>query len=462
MGSPRLSFAVKAKAKFFRLLIPGLLLYATTIGAQVNLVPNPGFEGLSDCALDYGRADKAVPWQVVNPPLATPDLFHFCSESGFFVPPSGCFGVFPHTGEGMAGLAQMSVEERIYARLTAPLPPETDIYVAFSFHPRQKCGDEFETFCYSNTNGLSFTDIEMQWQQVVLESDTLLDYTEDWTTMSTCYQSTGREALVLLGNVKTAAEEIRDCDYIQPDFNSAYFYIDDVVVAPFDVVPDTIMLCGADSAVVDAAFYDLPIAWSDGWQGGLRAFTREGPYTVTADAGECLLMDQTIVVRIPDESREVAAELCRGSTLSLQVPVPAVWPGGDTSTVYTVSRPGLYIADLLSECGERQLFYQVSETDCSINSFVPNAFSPNGDGINDELVFFFKSDYAFEGRLMIFDRWGNQLMSREYNSTQPFARWDATFKGKQVPVGVYVWSYEYRSIRDGERRVVSGDVSLVR
>lgn len=88
--------------------------------------------------------------------------------------------------------------------------------------------------------------------------------------------------------------------------------------------------------------------------------------------------------------------------------------------------------------------------DCFINFFVLNVFSLNGDGINDELIFFFKFDYVFEGWLMVFDCWGNQLMIQEYDSIQLFCCWDVIFKGKLLLVGVYVWAYEYVSIWDGE------------
>lgn len=170
--------------------------------------------------------------------------------------------------------------------------------------------------------------------------------------MSICYQSMGWEVFVLLGNVKMAVEEIWDCDYIQFDFNFVYFYIDDVVVVFFDVVLDIIMFCGVDLVVVDVVFYDLLIVWSDGWQGGLWVFMREGFYIVIVDVGECLLMDQIIVVCILDESCEVVVELCRGSIFSLQVFVLVVWLDGDMSMVYMVFCLGLYIVDLLSECGE--------------------------------------------------------------------------------------------------------------
>lgn len=449
---------------FICLLLLLLACCRTALSAQANLVPNPGFEDLTDCALDYGLADKASPWKVVNAPIATPDLFHYCSTNSVFVPPSGCFPVYPRSGEGMAGLAQMNVEERIYVRLTNDLPPDTDIYVAFSFIPHRKCGDEFDILCYSNTNGLAFTDIQFQSEQVVLESDSIIDNTEEWTTAQTCYRATGKEKLVLLGNVKSAVDVRQDCNYINPDFNFAYFYIDDVIVSPFDVVPDTLFICGDEILNIDASFYDVPIQWSDGWIGGVRTIGQPGEYTVRGDIGHCFLTDETLVVRIPDEAETLTVALCEDEEIILEAPTPAVWNNNnsDTSATLPVSRPGAYTASLLSPCGERLREYIVEEKDCNINYFVPNAFSPNGDGANDRLKFFFKSEYGFTGELKIYDRWGNLVFEAENVSSAHSVSWDGTYKGKPFNTGVFIWVFRYVSEKDGKARTISGNTAIVR
>ncbi len=66
-------------------------------------------------------------------------------------------------------------------------------------------------------------------------------------------------------------------------------------------------------------------------------------------------------------------------------------------------------------------------------AFVPNAFSPNNDGLND----YFKpitaglSAYIFE----IYDRWGTLV----YTDTPESKGWDGTFRGEPAPLGAYVY-----------------------
>lgn len=435
----------------------GALLYA-----QTNLVPNPGFEELTDCDLHFGDVPKASPWKIIDP-STSPDLFHYCSTSGSYRPPAGCQGIDPKDGEGMIGQVhlQAGIEERVYARLLDDLPRGVDLYVAFSTVPSQKCGMPSEILCYSNTPCLAFSDYAFQSQVVVLEPDTIITNTTGWTTMRTCYRATGNEDFVLLGNYRSAVGIRQDCDNTDP-FNFAYFFIDEVIVAPFDVVPDTILLCEGQELELDATFYDVPIRWSDGWQGAIRTISGGGRYIALGNTGNCFLRDTTVVILIPEEQETVRLTLCEDEALILQAPVPALWDTGDTSMTLPVTHPGIYTARLQSACGERTWNYVVEEAECSIRYFVPNAFSPNGDGINDQLDFFFRSDDAFSGELHIFDRWGSLLFRADVDQSTPAARWNGTHRGKPLGPGVFVWVYRYLSARDGRPRVISGDFILLR
>jgi gliding motility-associated-like protein len=65
--------------------------------------------------------------------------------------------------------------------------------------------------------------------------------------------------------------------------------------------------------------------------------------------------------------------------------------------------------------------------------YIPDAFSPNGDGLND--VFMPKGSYVKNYELFIFDRWGNQL----FHSTEMSNGWDGTVKGTVCQEATYVY-----------------------
>ena len=88
---------------------------------------------------------------------------------------------------------------------------------------------------------------------------------------------------------------------------------------------------------------------------------------------------------------------------------------------------------------------------------MPNAFSPNGDGIND--VYKAKSGYQslVEFHAYIFSRWGQKL----YEWTNPADGWDGTFNGKAVKEGVYYVLVKAKGA-DGRKYNIRRDVNLLR
>ncbi len=94
--------------------------------------------------------------------------------------------------------------------------------------------------------------------------------------------------------------------------------------------------------------------------------------------------------------------------------------------------------------------------------FVPNAFSPNNDGINDQLVVFGNNSVVNVKSFLVFSRWGESIF--EVYGVPPndfnFA-WDGTHKGKVLDAGVYTWFAEVEFV-DGEILLFEGGVTLIR
>jgi len=298
---------------------------------------------------------------------------------------------------------------------------------------------------------------------LALSSDTLLNNFNNWTKLETCYQATGEEKYVFLGEYQNALDKIVYCDNID-EFNHTYTYLDQVVVAAFDVVPDTVIICAEEVQNFSIDFFDLPISWEDGFEGGLRTISESGTYTVYAKTANCLLQDNVVIIKIPEREEVIETSICDEAEAVLTTPVPALWDNGTISTSIIVNRPGRYSAELLIDCEEESVGYifEVTEMFCDIEAFVPNIFSPNADGLNDELIFYFNSLFDFSGELVIFDRWGNHLFQMAYNSASPAPSWDGTYKGEALNAGVYIWIFRYQSLGDIKTRVLSGDVTIVR
>lgn len=88
--------------------------------------------------------------------------------------------------------------------------------------------------------------------------------------------------------------------------------------------------------------------------------------------------------------------------------------------------------------------------------FIPNIFTPNADGTNDDWIVKLPKNIKLIS-CEIFDRWGSNVYSAKGN----IISWNGIFKGKKVMQGVYVYLLTYED-KIGERKVISGDVTIVR
>lgn len=90
--------------------------------------------------------------------------------------------------------------------------------------------------------------------------------------------------------------------------------------------------------------------------------------------------------------------------------------------------------------------------------YSPNAFTPDGDQINDTWKPINNVVELETYQLQIFDRWGRELMQ----STDPFEEWDGKVGGSPVPMGVYVYRVKLREAFTKEEHEINGFVTVIR
>lgn len=89
--------------------------------------------------------------------------------------------------------------------------------------------------------------------------------------------------------------------------------------------------------------------------------------------------------------------------------------------------------------------------------YIPNAFSPNGDGVNDSYHFYGKNLGGADFNFRIFDRWGKLI----FYSTQSTFEWDGRYEGKMCPPDIYNYHLEYVD-SDMIRHELNGSIYLMR
>ncbi len=129
------------------------------------------------------------------------------------------------------------------------------------------------------------------------------------------------------------------------------------------------------------------------------------------------------------------------------------------SPVFTSLQPGqtytFTVRNQVSGCISSAVSQTIPALGCNDDLFVPNAFSPNGDGKNE--ILFVRGTSIRSMRFLIYNQWGEKV----FESTNPAAGWDGKVSGKPQPVGVYMYVLR-ADMNDGTIINKKGSVTLVR
>ena len=203
--------------------------------------------------------------------------------------------------------------------------------------------------------------------------------------------------------------------------------------------------------------------WSDGSTAPYLIVDQPGTYglTITDACGETVEVAQTITTaENPNLAgiQTTGALTCPGDEVVVEIITEPfntiVWSTGATTPTVSINEPGTYEYLIKNECAELSGFVEIPQEEIPV--YVPNAFSPNGDGINDTFGPFVKCTEVASYELHIFSRWGDQV----FESTDVEEHWTGDIAGEKADVGIYSWAL---SVSVGPRtRRLSGDLLLVR
>lgn len=230
--------------------------------------------------------------------------------------------------------------------------------------------------------------------------------------------------------------------------------------------PDT-LICGPASYSVDLTDAFATQYYLDG-QATTPQFVLSQSGTYQFVAANALCRDtQTVQVKIVPFSLSFTLPdslLCTGA--EFVVPPPADFeqirwdkqPVADSFRIrdgVTHRFTGVYRPDPV--CSAEAVF-QVPRKDCDADVlYVPNCFSPDGDGLNDFFEVFHIADIQVQ-KLLVYDRWG----SRVFESSDSDPVWNGMVGGKPVGPGVYAYVLRYRNGLTGMDEVKVGDVTVLR
>jgi len=205
-------------------------------------------------------------------------------------------------------------------------------------------------------------------------------------------------------------------------------------------------------------------------------FNVSGEYQIILTSGTCSSAPASIV--IPAIARIPVANFYTKPSFNVKfsAPVPITftntslygdfyeWIFGDGFTSSEQSPTHIYQTDglfriTLTAFSKNGCANSITQGDLIIkkngSTFVPNAFSPNGDGVNDELVVGVTNLTKY--RIQIYNRLGTQV----FFTDNIFDNWKGTFKGNDLPVGVYYYVISGTNLSNTTVKY-SGSITLIR
>ena len=195
--------------------------------------------------------------------------------------------------------------------------------------------------------------------------------------------------------------------------------------------------------------------------------TPNGPATYTVvmrDANGCIDSDElnVTVLPLPTVSLGEDFEACLGQVRLIaadgQPGQSYVWSSGATGPIISITASGSYEVTATNSCGSVSDAINVVFSDCDCAIYIPNAFTPNGDGFNDVWKPVVCPVQTYE--LMIFNRWG-EMIWRTDEQTEP---WDGRVIGGGDVVAqdeVYIYLVKL-GIDGGNSKRITGTVTLLR
>lgn len=203
--------------------------------------------------------------------------------------------------------------------------------------------------------------------------------------------------------------------------------------------------------------------WNTGSTNNQLLITDPGVYIVEA-SNICFTSLDTITIfqgNAPIPLFDVFAQLCIDDSVligpSTSTNDSIIWSDGYVGAPRYVNQLGNYTISFISVCDTQTVTIQVKDGDCEeCIVYIPNSFSPNFDGLNDQ--FSPLTECTFEQfEFLIFNRWGEII----YQSSKQNEKWDGKYQGMECPENVYVYLMTYKFPAQSAKRI-TGDITIIK
>ena len=208
-------------------------------------------------------------------------------------------------------------------------------------------------------------------------------------------------------------------------------------------------ICQVSAGPIGVYFSDtlvyLPLDSASGWYIHYLPFSPQLEFTAVTDTAGWVLVQDTFIAT-GNERYLIIGNFRTGVNTVIDTLFPIIAGYG---SYYYVDDVSVTFCDTIQPPPPPPPVEPVSQ----LAAF--NAFSPNGDGVNDVFTVTYKDIKTY--RLQIFNRWGNLI----FETDNPEQGWDGRYNGDEVPEGTYYYLIDATGL-DEKRYLMKGFVTLVR
>jgi gliding motility-associated-like protein len=389
-----------------------------------NLVPNSSFEIYDTCPY-IDIIENAPPWY--TPTNTSSNLFNSCAQPnppGYGVPYNWGYQ-YPRTGFGYSGIAVFSDYQKecdyISVKLDSTLVAGKTYCIGFyvSFAMRDSTPTYYGSMYAIDRMGayLSDTTIHLDTNYIIpvvpqIENPTgyFLSDTLNWMIVSGTYVAYGGEQYITIGNFYA----FDSTNYIQLSYSwshISFYYIDDVFL----------------------------------YECNTPVYPAEAGNNITICKGDSVQIGTT-----PNAQYLYSWQTAAGLS---DTAIANPWANPTVTTTYYLLQKDFKFDETIDSV-------TVTVINCDDttkeNSFtIPNAFTPNNDGVNDYFNVHGQNIKTINGK--IFNRWGEELF--DWNDLN--SGWNGKYKGTDVSDGVYFYIIEI-TYNDGKTEEKHGSIELIR
>lgn len=222
-------------------------------------------------------------------------------------------------------------------------------------------------------------------------------------------------------------------------------------------IPDNVILCEGSTITLTS---NLSGTWSNGTVGTSTVVSEPGIYSIQVVNGECTDIDgSTVTLMLPptvDLGPDVT--ICDDQFASFDATFSEnttsySWSNQATASMILVNEPGIYEVTLENACGTASDEVALETTICGWNIFVPSAFTPNGDEIND--AWSVKGYNVSNLKVTVYNRFGDMIWETE--------AFEDEWRPDPLQIGDDAYNYRIEGITYlGENIVQHGYVRLLK